>query len=325
MLTSLTDIISGIRRDTLNADDVPTSTNAVGVETKDFVRHANYAQQMLQSRISKVVRSAFLAVAEIDIVADQAEYTIPDNVFLGTRIFSVRYSRTGDTADYLRLEPRNPYDTYSGGGAPTSYFRRNGKVVLQPIPAEASGSIEVVYERTLDRMDIRRGRVNGTPSGTTIDLTHSSFGSPDSEAETLLAIPGTYVCVSDVDGNVMLRNAVISSYNSGTDAITTAASVSTYLVGSYTLSSLADGYLTIGKYTSTHSGLDDVCEPFITSYVAEKIFKREASGIVVDETEDRKEMLQDIISAYKQADKDVYRIPILDYEWLDMSFDGWDG
>jgi len=322
MQTYIGDIIDGIRRDTQNADDIPSSTNLVGIETKDFLRYANYAQQRLQSKIARVSHEVFEQTITISLVSGTAAYSINDNVFLGTRIRSVRYSRTGNTVDFIRLPPMNPYDTTSASGSPSSYYRRNGQIILQPVPSDSVGTLEVTYERTLDRLALRRGQVNGTPSGTTIDLTHGTFGAP-STADEALFIKNAYFCIVDAFGTAMLQNGLISSYNAATDAITTAATVDTYLVTGYTLANLADGYFVLGKYATTHSALDDNCERYITTYVNKRIFGRELSDKQIDEDTELREILDDILSSYVMPDKDVKEAPILDYTWFATGY-GWD-
>lgn len=316
------DIIQNARLDTRNADDIPTSTNQVGIETKDFLRFTNYAQQRLQGRISKVYPVMFEAQQEISIVAGTAAYSINDNVYLGTRIRKVEYSHSGQVADYYPLPPSDPYNTYNSSGRPCVYHRRDGYIVLEPIPSESTGTIRVTYERTLDRLDVRRGRVNGAPSGAVIDLTHSTYGAPSTDDEALF-VSGQYVCVSDYYGTPMLYNGVISSYNASTDALTLAASVSTYLVPGYSLANLTDGFITLGKYTTTHSKLSDEAERYLTEYTTRRIFKRESSDDAVAIDAELEPIEQELINSYKIADKDVKPIPITDYSYFHIGY-GWD-
>lgn len=312
------DIIFDVRRDTLNADDVPAAGSVVGIETKDFLRYVNYGQQKLQSHIAKISHEVFEQTTEISVVVGQAAYSISDNVFLGTRIRSVRYSRSGNAVDYRRLLPKTPYDTYSNTGWPTRYHRRNGQIILEPTPDASGGKLEVVYERTLDGLDLRRAKVNATPSGTSVVLNFTGT-EPESETEPLLTA-NSYVCICDAFGSPRLYNAVISSYDSGTNTITTAANVSTYLITGYALSDLNGGFVTLGKYTRTHSELPDDCERYLSSYAAKKLFKREASDTEGSEAEDLNDILKDILASFKMPDKDVKPIPILDYTMFDLSY-----
>ena len=322
MQTYVGDIISNARLDTRNADDIPTSTNQVGIETAAFLRFVNFAQQRLQGRISKVYPVLFEAVQEIDIVDGQAQYSINDNVYLGTRIRKVEYSFSGSTQDYRPLPPTNPYNTYNSPGRPCAYHRRDGYIILEPTPSGSTGTIRVTYERTLDRLDVRRGRINGTPSGAVIDLTHSTYGGP-STADEALFVAGTYVCACDHYGTPILYNGIISSYNSSTDALTLAANVDTYLVEGKTLADLADGYITLGKYTTTHSKLTDEAERYLTEYCSRRIFKRESSDDATAIDAELEPIEQELIVSYKIADKDVKPIPISDYSYFQIGY-GWD-
>jgi hypothetical protein len=319
MQTYIGDIVTNARLDTQNQDDIPTSTNQVGIETKDFLRYANYAQQRLQGRISKVYPYAFEATIEIAMVADQASYSIADHVYLGTRIRKVEYSPTSAAKDYYPLPPTNPYNTYNGAGMPCAYHRRDGNIIVEPIPSTAQGSIRVTYERTLDKLALRRGRINGTPSGAVIDLTHSTFGAPSTSDEALF-VAGTYICVSDHYGTPLLYNGIISSYNAGTDDLTLAANVSTYLPTGGTLAGLADGYITLGKYTTTHSKLPEDAERYLTEYANRRVFKRELSSATGGIDADLVDIENELVSSYKVADKDVKPIPISDYSYFDIGF-----
>jgi hypothetical protein len=104
----------------------------------------------------------------------------------------------------------------------------------------------------------------------------------------------------------MLRNGVVSSYNAGTDVITLAANVSTYLVGTYTLANLADGYLTIGAYTTTHSKLKDVCERYLVAYMNWKALSRDAATREKSELfrEEKLDLEREIVESYRMPDKD---------------------
>lgn len=299
------DLITESRRDTNNTD-------TTGISTEDFLRYANYAQDRLFGLILQTSPMSFQATKEISLVADQEAYTILDNVYLGERIVMVEYSPTGLTRDYYKIyEVGLSYRDNYPQPRPVNYIRQNGQVLLRPIPSAASGTIRVTYERDLDDVGTRRGQVNGTPSGTTIDLTHGTFGAPSTSDEALF-VKDAYICISDGFGNVMLRNGIISSYNAGTDAITLAANASTYLVGSYTLANLADGYLTVGQYTTTHSNLKNPCERYLVAYMNWKILGRDTAGAAKSKVfEAEVELIEkELIQSYQLPDKDEDSIQI---------------
>lgn len=303
------DIITEARRDTRNTD-----TNSIS--TEDFLRYANYAQERLYGLIQQRYSWVFTTKYEISLTAGEDEYTVPDNVYLGTRFLKVEYSPDGSVNKYSPLYPAsNNYQTQTYSGQPYTYHREYQTIILEPTPTATQGKIRVTYERALDRLDTRRGRVNGTPSGTTIDLTSTSFGAP-STADEALFVENAYCCISDAFGTPMLYNGVISSYNSTTDAITLAANVSTYLVTGYALADLANGYFTLGKYSTTHSKLPDAAERYLQEYVNWKIFRRDSSNDSSETNMELKEIEQEILASYALADKTVKLFPVSDYSLL---------
>ncbi len=316
-------ILSDIRDDTKNADDIPSSSDEVGIPDAAFLRAMNWAQQRLQGRVSRKHYMSFLGKKTVSIVADQAEYTIPDHVYLGTRIIRVRYSRTGLSTDYQRMAPINPHFYYGRGGPPIGYYRKtindgdSCKIVLEPVPTEASGSLEFLYERALDKMDLRRAQVNGTPSGTDIivDNLHADF------ATDILPSSGTrFICISDADGVVQLYNGEVSSYSGST--ITLAANVSTYLEEGVALADLDNSFITIGKWTSTHSKLPEDAERYIMEYATRRILKRDQSEEAFEISKELKDIEEEIIDSYEILDKETHDFPTSIYEDELMSFYG---
>lgn len=315
MQTYIEDIISNARVDTRNADDIPTTTNQVGITTPSFLRYANWAQQRLQGRISKVYPFVFEAQKEIDMVASQASYSIPDHVYLGTRIRKVEYSHSGVSADYYPITPTNPYNTYNRTGVPCAYHRRDGFIILEPAPIASIGKIRVTYERTLDRLDIRRGTITArTIAGGQITALTIDIATDD---ETAINSPiSKYFCVNDENGNVTMYNVPYTSYNSGTGVFT--MSPYTYLSGE---TAEVGSYITIGKYTTTHSKLVEDAERYLTEYISRRVFKRESSADAAAIEAELIDIENEIISSYKVADKDVKPIPLVDYSYFDMGYE----
>lgn len=305
------ELVTESRRDTNNTD-------TTGISSEDFLRYMNYAQDRIFGLILQTNPHSFQEEIEIDLVANQEEYTINENVYLGERVVQVEYSPTGETRDYYKIYEvgllnRNSYP----GSDVMNYIRRSGKLLLRPPPNDATGTLRVTFERDLDNLDLRRGRINGTPSGATIDLTSSSFGAPSTTDEALFT-EDAYICVCDAFGTPKLYNGVISSYNAGTDVITLKANVSTYLVSGVALADLADCYLTIGKYTTTHSKLKDPAERYLTAYANWKILGRDAATKAKSESFETEVNLieQELVRSYQEADKDEDQITIVNDELL---------
>lgn len=307
MQTYIGDIISDQRHDTRNRD-----TDAHSNE--NILRYNQYAQNRLYALISREYSYAFEETYDVSIVANQKEYTVDDYVAFGTRITSVWYSPTGTEAAFRPLRPTpNRPDRLTTGTRPIFYRRRGETVVLEPTPTVAQGTLRIVYERSLDKLELRRGQISGTPSGTDIDLSGGSGVSTDDEA---LLVANTYVCVSDAFGTPLLYNGIVSSYNAGTDVLTLTGDVEDYLVTGKTLADLANAYLTIGKYSTTHSKLPDEAEGYFIEWVNRKLNSVD-SDIQFDESDEMlEEIEQAIIASYRRADKEVKSFPINDFDLL---------
>lgn len=315
------DLISNCRADTQNANDIPSTSDFVGIETSAFLRYANFAQDRLQGKITKKYPFAFMTRKEIDIVAAQELYSIPDNVSLNTKIITVEYSRTGNASDYVRLAPGNMYNRNNRPGQhPTNYTRFDGQVLLEPQPQVAGGKIRVSYVRALDRTDIRRGTVDAVTINGSNQVTALSLSTTDDDETELVKLSTQYICVSDKAGTIKAYNIPVSGYNTGTGNFT--------LVGTPTLGDdetiTVGDYVTIGRYTTTHSKLPNEAERYLTEYVNRRIKKRDSSKDVQDLDMELKDIEKDIIENYSVPDLDVKSIPIIDRDiMLGGSNDGW--
>lgn len=307
------DIITQQRHDTRNTD--------VEAHSSDVLLNYNqYAQNRLYGSISLQYNYAFEESQDVNITANEDTYTVNDNVAFGSRIVSVWYSPSGAESAFRPLRPTpNRPDRLSIGTRPIFYRRRGNKVIVEPTPTVTQGKLRIVYERALDQLALRRGRVNGTPSGAVIDLTHSS-GAPTTDDEALF-VENSYVCISDPFGTPLLYNGVISSYNAANDELTLKANVSTYLVSGYAPSDLADGYLTLGKYTTTHSKLPDEAEGYLIEWVNRKLHAVDSSNQFADTDQMLKEIESTIVASYRRPDKDVKLFPTHDFSLLIPEYD----
>lgn len=309
-------LLSEQRVDTRNGD-----TSAISDTT--LIRYNDYAQKYLFGLITKSHPRCFIEYEDLPVTGNENIYQVTGNLAFGTRIVLVKYSYNGEEKHFRRLTPyNNLYSAYTPyPGRPRYYERRHGKVVLIPTPEVTEGTLRIFYEKALDSLALRVARVNGTPSGAVIDLTHSSFGAPSADTETALAIPGDFICLSKPDGTVVLYNGVISSYNAGSDALTLAANVSTYLVSGYALADLADCYLTLGKWTTTHSKLPNEAEQFCTEYVNRCIHNIESSKQWATTDKVLSQLAATVLANFASPDKDIKSFPMDDFDLLIPGYD----
>lgn len=293
------DILNGVDSDTRN-------DGFTGIPKNDALRFANYAQDHLFSAITRKYPNTFIFKQTIALIAGQEAYAPTDKIYLGTRIIKVEYSTDG-TSNWLRVLPTNPYArSRLQVGRPYYYRRENGNVLIEPIPQSSQGYLRIFYERDPDRLDLRRAVVSVLPTGPNISL-----GSVDT---SISFTSGQYLCISDFYGTPLLYNGVILAYSA--PIVTLAADASTYMVGSATVSQTVGQYVTVGKYTSTHSSLHNTAERYISEYVTRRMYKRDARVDSSKITEELYPIEQDIIAGYEIADKEVKSFPIIDYDIL---------
>ena len=315
------DLITDCRSDTQNGDDIPTSSTSVGIPDRDFLRYLNFAQQRLEGKINKKYPFAFMTHSIISVIAGQAKYTIPDNVSLNTKVIVVEFSRTGLEKDYRRLTPGNRYArTYQAAATPVSYHRSDGAIELEPPPSSSGGTIRVFFIRALDKMELRRGVVDSVTINGSNQVTALSLDPASDDETELVKISTQYVCINDKYGNVKAYNIPVSGYNTANGNFT--------LVGTPQLAvgeSIANGdYVTVGRYTTTHSKLRFECERYLVEYCNRRVKKRDSSQDVPDIDVELKDIEKDIVENYQVPDLDVKPIPIIDRDiMLGGSSSGW--
>lgn len=308
------DILNDLRRDSHNVTWSEGDSGRRGTPQRDLVRFANYAQERIQGRISKKFNSYFeVTPKEIDIEAGVDEYSVNDNVYLGSRYSKVEYSRSGEERDYQRLRPVNPYLRMPPAASPCHYLRRGTKIVLLPKPTVAGGKLRVTYERTLDQLALRAGQIQGvTLSGgqlTVLSIDTSTDGDDVVDLDS-----ARWLCISNADGEVQMRNIPITSYDSSTGIVTLPAF--TYASGE---TAAAGDYVTIGKWTTTHSSLVDVFERYISEYVVRRLMCKDSSADYFDVGQEFRDMEMELVDSLITPDKDVARMEFHD---LDPIFTG---
>lgn len=283
--------------------DVATGVTSAGLAQSVFVELINDAQEHLQSRIIKVWPSLFTEFVEIPTVFQQESYDIPVELAFNSKVLSVQYSVTGQPDYYRPLDKMSVMQRNGGYGYPCGYIRTGAKLFLNPIPDTSTGKLRVAYYRRLDKLDISRGTVNGTPSGATITVDDlHEFEIDDNR----------YLCISGSDGQVLLRNGIVSSTTS--TVITLAADVSTYLESGVVLADLAGATITVGKNSTTVSKLPEECERFLKVYVQHRIMNVNESSSSAVEDKELAKIVTDITANMADEDGDITPIYVHDYD-----------
>lgn len=303
------ELIEEVRRDAENED---TSS----ISSEDFLRYFNYGQQELQALILAEKATIFQEVVDIDLVVNQAEYTIPDNVWLGESIVDVKVSQSSDERDLVEIreisESRRSFDT----GAPKAYTRRAGKIYLTPVPDRSQGFLRVVYERELDSLDLRRGTIEavtvaaGSITANTLDLDVAT-----DDATRLGAVADKYLCVCDKDGAPTAYNIPFTSYNSSSGLFTHLI----HALGTGEAVAVGD-YVTVGKYSTTHlTKLNSkIVERYLQLYVGLKIFRRDSNNDASEQADELASLKKQIVESYQSIREDEGEIQIDDPSFFDI-------
>lgn len=301
------DIILEARRDSNNVNYSSTS----GISDDDFVRYANYGLQKLQGELINLDVDIFRKEQEIAVVADQREYTPADNIYLATAFVDVQYSPTGNYSDYYEIpEVGDSYRNTNSTGSVSGYNRRAGKILPSGIPSTSTGSFLLVYDRAVDNLNIRVGKISAQSLAVpNIDITLDS--SADTFESRFIANE-TYVCITSAVGVPMAYNGLISAYNSGTNVITFSALT---LESGFVATDVVGAYITLGRYTTTHFkgvalNFEDLIDRYIHHYMTLHTLARSDSNAIAFWTDQLSIVEGQILNSFRRAGKDEEDIMI---------------
>lgn len=309
MIRYVGDLIDEIRRDAENED-------TDSISTEDFLRYMNYGQTILQGALLAAKSTIFRETQDINLIAGQAEYQIDDKVWLDESLVDVKVTISSDAKDLYEIREISDSRRNYNSGSPRAYSRRSGKIILSPIPSTSQGFLRVIYERELDRLDIRRGVVEGITVASGIITTNTiDLSAASDDSDRIGAVSDKYICLCDKDGVVKARNIPYTGYNAGTGLF--AHPAHTLRTGE---TAVIGDYVTIGKYTTTHlTKLSSVLvEKYLQLYTALKIFRRDSSNDAAEALSEVKEAKQEIIEAYQGVNQDEGEIQIDDASFWEI-------
>lgn len=285
------------------------------VSDLEFVQYLNDGQDFLFGDLINAHANFYLTTDTVDIVADQQSYTLPSNMFMGSKIKKVEYLYGSGSQDYRAIPVGTEFDlrTDYTSSYPALYCRGNSYLKLSPLPSSSlTDGLRITYTRKIKRLDIRRGVIaSASKTGTTLntitlDLT-PALGKDSgtvSAARDLLNV-SDYICVVDSDGTSVLDAIPIDSYNSSTGVITVRSSYTTTVAAA----SFVDKYVVTGDYTSTHSELPDNCERYLLTFSTLKLLRRGGNALeAVSCKEELGAIGYNIVETFGSPDDDVYRL-----------------
>lgn len=297
------DLIAEVRRDTRN-EDVPTDSAQVGIATNDFLRYINQGQEKCQAVAISAKSTKFNTTKIIPLVNGTVQYEINDRVYLDEHILNVEFSPTGLDRDYYDLREKSLSRRDDSPGIPEFYIRRGNSLLICPAYNASGGTIRVTFDRAVDTLDIRRGTITvATTSATAITALTLDASSDDADA----LATAQFLCINDQFGNVTMYNIPITGYNATTGVVSILGSSFTFASGE---SAAVGDYVTVGKYTTTHCKLNDLCERYLQQYSEYRIFRRDSADDASESKNDMKETMKEISASYTEAPRDEVDIQI---------------
>jgi hypothetical protein len=301
-MTHLDELIGYIRQTTENND-----TN--GILDSEFIKWFNDAQKHIQRTIfmENPDQDYFTDVGYIQIdgsseyslkqlYADTTFATLVDtNMLASGSINNVEYSSSNANTTYplKRISPKQK--RYDFG-----YWTRGDKIAFTP--SINIGILKITYTKLLPKLDKRRGLIDSSTSGTSIILAAGSVpNDTDFSVNTISVI--------DSDGNIIIDNVNVSSYSSVTRTIST----NTTWAGS-----IDDYYVVYGKNTTDVSGLDDICEEYLTQFVEMRTGIRDSSSDLKNYATVLGAIEISLKDLYADNNTDASYIPVLTTDYLNM-------
>jgi hypothetical protein len=303
-------LVTQVRARTRNTNytyDSTTGEYTAGISSEMFLQFLNDAQMHLCSSILGVFPSLFIEEEIIPIVGGQEEYEVDDNVFGSSKLVCVEY-RSSTNATWEKIPITNFAQRNSSSGEPRKYILKGGKILLNPVPNTTSGDIRVIYYRQPDNLDFRRGvvdsvlGVSGAYTGLIVDHEAADY-------DPFALAAAEYICICDAFGENLTYNIPITSFNTGTYTLTFAENLTIA-----DAAVLLGGYITVGKYSTTHPKLPDICERYLLTFCQKRIMTLDESSSSTKEDAELSTMLLDILNSFAEETGDVEYIPVIDWE-----------
>lgn len=294
-------IITDVRNHTENTD----FSDTIGIADSEFLRFLNDAQYRIHSKITQTHPSVFLEEYACSVVNGQEEYSLPFNVHMGNKVSNIEFSTTGNAVDYFPLQRSNLKRRYGGAiGDPLIYIRKSGKILLNPVPT--GGSLRFTYVKSVPRVDKRRGSVATiTTSGSSITSLILNVSTDSVDGDELAKHSRITIC--DSEGNIKMKNIHIDSVNASTGEVIV-NSAFTFETGE----SISVGdYVVAGRYSTSHSILDDSVERYLVAYCAMKIFHRDSNTDITQQVAELQAMEEEIVAGYADISDDISEIPVI--------------
>lgn len=310
-MRKLETLITASRRATENEE----YTDTAGIQDDEFIQYFNDGQEEIHSIINLNFPRVLMKESTIETVANQEGYTLPSDLYLGTRLDFVEFSPNGDSTNYYPLKQGSLKERLNGiQSNPSFYIRSGSKILLQPKPQASNSLVRLVYQRTIPRLDT----IRGTVASATLNLTTKTIASLvlDNSAflDSAYLLNEGFLTVVDKNGVVKMKGIPISAIS-----VSGVVTVDPGFTFTSDESISAGDKVCAGKYSSNFSELPDVCEKYLLEYCNTRILIRDSSSDAGDVGQILAKVQSTLQAAFAETDNDPKYVPILDGQFL-----GWD-
>lgn len=301
-------LISASRKATENQEFTATA----GIQDDEFLEYLNNGQEEIHSILQSTFPSIITAYKEQRAVVNQEAYTIPRDLYMGTRIDQIEYSASGLSTDYWLLKKgqlKERLNTQAGN--PAFYIRRGNEILIQPKPQQ-SGTIRWSYQRAIPKLDVRRGTVFSV----TLDTTNKTITSLTFDPSVYLDAAGLIeegkITIIDSNGVVQMRDIPISNVDQNTGVATVEAGFVFETGENISIGNFGCR----GGFSSTNSQLPDLTEKYLLEYCNARILIRDSQTDAQEVSQILLKVQETLRLAYSEPDNDPDRIPLLDMQFL---------
>ena len=289
-------------------------SDTIGIQDSEFLRFINDAQLRIHSLLVQQHPSVFLSESVVNATRDQEVYTLPVNTFVGNKVAQVEYSATQSDDDYYPLRPSSLFNRDKGSeGDPTHYIRKAGTILLKPVPNSTSGKLRITYTHKLPKIDKKRASVSSVTLATN-SITDLAFNVSTDSIDSTVLNKDTRLSIVDEEGNVKMSNIKFTNIDTGTGIVTIDPAF-VFEDGEI----IESGDIVVsGRYSTTHSQLDEMVERYLISYCVFQILKRESNTDVQIQQMVLTTMENEIVDSYAELTDDIVEIPNIvsfDDEW----------
>lgn len=288
-------------------------TETAGIQDEEFIQYFNDGQEEIHSVLNQTFPHILMGSKIVNCVANQEAYSIPSDVYLGTRIDMIEFSKTGVINDYYVIKKGSLKERLNGVQTDPSFYIRSGtQVLLQPRPQSGGSTLRITYQKAIPRLDIQRATVES------VTLTTNAITSLVLDDAVLMdraaLLEEGYICVTDKDGNVKMKAIPITAIS--TSGVVTVDPTFTFESGE----TIAAGDVVLrGKNSTQFSMLPDVCEKYLLEYSNARILVRDSNKDSAPVTQIMERVKAVLQLAFAEPDNDPDYIPVTDPQYL-----GWD-